>query len=459
MCERINVSLHNAFITEALFNSDTDKLRYQGKSKEFLECEKLLNKVINPKMRGSLDDVINAKNIKEQEKYANQTFTGLWEKSKGTITNSKEIKKVSEILKKKFGFADMYIMVVPYAQLNAFTTPPSFLVRDITTGMPSLFSSKKDYYDYDHKYYCFVTLFTELFDGTFSSAELMAIILHEIGHNFDTSVLAYVGDCIAEPFILYMSGSGDGLKNWLLRSVIANSLVSRLMNYIKSPVNYILDAYPIVAFCGSYAAQLDMLSRKYLDVIHNVKSLLRIRDIIGNIKFMLAYTNPLALAASGIKNLGDVQKEVFSDSFATYHGYGPALISGFNKMEIKMEVATSKSEFLNTFVWAGSAARTILNLISGEAHPETQTRARLVLDDMKRLSENKTLPPKVKAIVKKDYELTKKAYDNFVKVDPKTKRSVAARFNKELKEKYLFGKVDLRTYLTMNSAIDSNSLK
>lgn len=459
MCERVNLSLHNAFITEALFNSDTDKLHYQGKSKELIECEKLLNKLINPKMRGSLDDAISAKDIKEQEKYATQAWTGMWEKSKGTITNSKEMKKICELLKKKFGFAEMYIMVVPYAQFNAFTTPQNFLVRDITAGMPSLFASKKDYYDYDHKYYCFITLYTELFDGTFTADEIMALILHEIGHNFDTSVLSYVGDCLAEPFILYMCGSASGLKNWIVQRVVGQSLISRIMGYLKSPINYILDAYPIVAFFGSYAAQIQMFERKYLDVIDNVKSLLRIRDVIGGVRFMLTYNNPLYLAASAISNLGDVQKEVFSDSFATYHGYGAAMISAFNKAERKMEITTSRSELFNTFVWAGAASRAILQLIHGAAHPETQTRSRLVLDDMKRLSENKTLPPKIKNIVKKDYELAQKAYDTYLKVDPETKRAVASRFSNEIKDKYLFGKVDLRTYLTINSAIDSNSLK
>lgn len=457
--DRRIVSLEEGFLMESIFNSKKDKLHYVGKTKGLLRCETLLNKIVDPKIGNDISkayfDMVNSGKLSKRngEKVSNEIADSYKRSASTKINASKELKEVEKILCKEFGFKELYINVLPIKQTQAMTIFPSFLIRDIQGGMPNYLTSdnKERYYDYSHENVCLVTVFIEFFNGKFTGGEILAVILHEIGHNFDVSLLSYINDIVAIPFTLLM-GKPE-LKEKPIQFLIGyfggKTLFPRLGGLINKFINEIediLELKPLLVIYNIYLEYTSFIS-KFLDTF-------KIYDNIQRFIYSLhMFRNPLYLANS----LGSVQQEVFSDSFATVHGYGPELISSFNKLTEVLRITKTKSVFLDTWTWAGATAGLLIQCISN--HPEDQTRARLILDDMKKLSENETFPPKVKAMIKKDYELTKKAYDNYIEVDPDHKKAIAERFTRYFKEKILFGKMDLRTYFTLNSAICGTGLK
>jgi hypothetical protein len=115
-------------------------------------------------------------------------------------------------------------------------------------------------------------------------------------------------------------------------------------------------------------------------------------------------------------------------------------------------ITRDKTIIADTWTWAGSIAPTIMGLLL-DPHPDAQTRARMALDDLKKLAENPMLPKHIRASVKKDYENSKEAYALFCQVEPDSRDAIALRFSRNFKENMLSGKMDFRTYFYTTSAI------
>ena len=151
--------------------------------------------------------------------------------------------------------------------------------------------------------------------------------------------------------------------------------------------------------------------------------------------------------------------ERFSDSFATIYGYGPELISALNKFEpdISGMVQTGDNYVMDTLSCIGTQSLSLLHMII-DPHPENQTRCKMILEDTKRLSENPNFDPKIRKILKADYEKAKKCYDAFSKQDKTKTKNVALIFSRSLKEKYFGGKIDFRSLIFRASAIEGEAI-
>ena len=82
-----------------------------------------------------------------------------------------------------------------------------------------------------------------------------------------------------------------------------------------------------------------------------------------------------------------------------------------------------------------------------DPHPENQTRARMVLDAMKKCSEDRQNPPGLRKAITQNYVECKKAYDKFLQVEKDDEDGQVTRVVRGIKNKYLGGKMDLRAYL------------
>jgi hypothetical protein len=170
--------------------------------------------------------------------------------------------------------------------------------------------------------------------------------------------------------------------------------------------------------------------------------------------FIYLSANPNYSVANFAHSTLQFQQERFADSFTTIYGYAPAGISASKKLDELTQLTKEKgsSSINDDISWVGAEAFRIFAMII-DPHPENQTRAKMMLEDMKKLSENKDFPPTIRKQVKANYEVSKKMYDNFIKVNDDVSRARLLKLSRQFKETYLGGKIDLRSYILTGSAI------
>jgi hypothetical protein len=365
-----------------------------------------------------------------QQKYPTRD---IFERSRKDLEDCPEKREIESLICKEFGFRSACLGVSVIKMVNGITVPRSVLIRDATTGMPrGLTLHGEKWYDSAHQYDFFCLMFTENFQKL-TPGELTALLLHEIGHCFDITTMTFIADVF----------------NWLCCvatgpiSIFTNYFRTNIAKYLYKFVDLLENITPISILVNAGLTVNDLLvmiagpygSLSYMG-----------RMLVGGLVNLI--TEP---GTTIMKALSGIGKEKFADSFATAYGYGPELISLMDKLDTYY-ITTNKTVIVDTWTWAGSIAPTIMNLLMS-THPDAQTRARMALDDLRKLSENPNLPKHIRASVKKDYENAKEAYALFLQVEPDTRDAIALRFSRNLKENILSGKMDLRTYFYTTSAI------
>lgn len=375
---------------------------------------------------GKTQNIMKIENLFGQmiKKYGSNNII---DKSFMTLNDCKEKKEIEILIQKEFGFHSVNIVIRPRATVNAYTCSMSALMRYTTTEMPTAFTAHgQKWYDVGHSYDYFMCMYNEDFNGDLTAGELTAMTLHEIGHNFDVSTSFYVADvmlhamCFASgafltPFFKHIIGKLYTQLCALLERITPAMILYNVYLTIMDIVSLVMGPFGSLTYIGQMAA-----------------------DIAQN-PLMI----PQALPGFG--------KEKFADSFAAAYGYSAETISLMDKLD-RLNQTTDKGRFIDTWTWSGTVAPTILYMLI-DPHPEYQTRARMVLDDMKELSESKDLPPNMRANAKKEYERAKKAYDLFLQVDKDKNNGAVLRLSRNFKETYLTGKLDFRSYLFSCSAL------
>lgn len=374
---------------------------------------------------GKTQNIMKVENLFSQmiKKYGSNNII---DKSFMTLNDCKEKKEIELLIQKEFGFHSVDIVIRPRAMVNAYTCPMSALMR-ATTGMPTeLTAHGQKWYDVSHSYDYFMCMFNEDFNGDLTAGELTAMTLHEIGHNFDVSTSFYVAD-----IMLYGMCFASGA--FLLPFI--KHLVGKYMTHLYALLERIT---PLMILYNCYLTIMDIVSL----VMGPMGSLTQLGQMFAGIA-----QNPLQVPQA----LPGFGQEKFADSFAAAYGYSAETISLMDKLD-RLNQTTDKGYLIDTWTWSGTIAPTIMCMLL-DPHPEHQTRARMVLDDMKELSESKDFPPHMRANAKKEYERAKKAYDLFLQVDKDKSNGAILRLSRNFKETYLSGKLDFRSYMFSCSAI------
>ena len=401
-------SMNDLVDADSLYEMDTHMIPvtegYIGKTKNLLEIERKFDEMI--------------------KKYGPRSRI---DKSYHDLEDCPEKKDIQDLVCREFGFDSASIIIQPVAISNAMTMPRSFLVRDFTNGMPtSLTLHGEKYYDASHKYDFVMVMYTELFDGTFTAGELTAFLLHEVGHNFDVTTMTYIADwifwgqCLATGNVLYALFRNYAAKIiWRIENLLLRIRPLTIL------MNIGIDIYKILLMVTGPLGIPTRLAR----ILQN--TIVRPIDLISGIG-----------------------AEKFADSFANAYGYGAEMISVVDKMD-RYLITTNKGVVADTWTWMGDACCSIITMFI-DPHPENQTRARMMLDDMKKLSESKDIPPHIRKVVQKDYQACKKAYDDFLQVEKSDRDGLALRLSRNFKEDALNGKVSFFTYFFTCSAVQSS---
>lgn len=399
-------------INSNLINEVICESTYQGKSKNLMEAEKYLAVII--------------KKLKSFE-YPSKEFY------KYNPNNSKEIEKVKQCFAKEFGFAELDLNLDSRPIINGYTYISYGLITLINTSMPKLPLKKGEkYYDSSHNYYCYINIFTAMIvELDLTPGELMAIILHEIGHNFDVSIPSVIARKAAIVLTLL-----EGAPYRLLLMDISAYMAAITDKIITSASHYVPDAMKLYAkFCmlmddfSSIFADLRIVG----DIIKSV-----MRDGVSNF-----------IIGSAIGGAG----EVFADSFAVSYGYGKETVSAMDKLSnihytrrFKYRDKVMHVKGINTLI---DANNTIIKLAVAiiDPHPQSETRMIFAIKRLEELSQDTSLTPTQRKIIKNDLEAAKKIREaNMAMGEEKERGMYASMLRKYLLDK-TDGALDIKAFL------------
>lgn len=396
--------------------------KYVGNNrKEFKIIESELKKLIyliKSKYLPFKDRILNGENF-------------LIEINSSEINNSEHNKLVEKMFKDIFELKDFKLIwyTSPKSKASILTSPLTFLDPNY----------KKDEKGHriNNKLFIGVFLYTGLITySNLNEKELLAVILHEIGHGFYNSIFNLLASTpIKLAYNMKKLELWDTIKSFLIASGIFELL--RLDENTFKVKRFLLNT-----FTESFPKLFSWIVSIY-DLFHN---------IIPVTKRRVGFKDFITVAPEKefypFKMLFLYNDEKHSDSFAADYGYGLYLASALQKMYIEENTLRSQLynvPILNWFLdFYDLQSEIISSCLSG--YPMDNNRIRSLLDRMKRNLKDKELSPELR----KELEAQIKEFEDFYYNEylsfsnDENKQRVFTWVYKAAVEKLFAGKADLR---------------
>ena len=375
------------------------------------------------------------------------------------IEASEEYAVIKESLCKVFGFRDILLNAGMYYNLGIYTIPlytsPSFMISNFKGGK---YFTKNEYgicFTDDADMVIFLNLdFSVLAKegANMSAREMLAIILHEIGHNFfstdgkTTLILFFNRFRSIILMIIANLGNPDAYFD-VFRFMVQNLLYSskyymKLMANVKGSVIDITRNMVLRKIFIALVQTFSLVSREIMTVYSTIILL-----FIFPMYWIGSLFNFTVISLANLITFGWVDtlyigydNEKFSDNFATTYGYGPEIASSLVKLEefkhskysrTLRDMAEEDTSGLTYFaINLASLPASLLSHALLDCHPTTEQR---VLNQTKMLKS----------------ELKKQ------NLKPETKKKILADIKKleEVEARYFYASKDDNPYKLWRKAV------
>lgn len=284
---------------------------------------------------------------------------------------------------------------------------------------------KNGFYDNEHTLKVYINTDQTLFTvGGMTSAEVTAILLHEVGHNFDYSLFTV-------------------MMQWY-------NVCNALLNVMMNPTNQraiskaisVGSTVAIREFGGGVFQTLSNLDDIVMNTIPPIRTLLR---MAGKIKFnLMKIINalfslvkipllPIYIVMSPLmylKNIGTRKGEVYSDSFAASYGYSEELASALQKLDQYMYAdKNANMTFLTPFYDLTLLQAEIIQTCSG-GHGSTQQRTLRMIDKLNQDLRDSDLNAADRKAIQDELKRLTDTYDRYVNADEDTRKTMSNTFRK-----------------------------
>jgi hypothetical protein len=302
------------------------------------------------------------------------------EKYKSNPNKYPENKEIQKLFCKIFGFKKMILYWIPSDTLNAFT---------VTVSSYMLFGESKDFiekrsdrgfYDTSGKSVLTVYAYTGLLNEStnMDGNEVLAILLHEIGHNFDYSRFHMI-EFLTDAILTLGISTVDPMTHKTIGDL--NDVKLDYMDEVKKEYD---DLYKKPKERKKKAEEYNKALDKYLN-----KGLFR-KSVIYTLTTLLAV--PFSIPMQFF-DLGYHKGEQFADSFATSYGYGNELISGLGKLR-NSPVPLKEGKVINVFRDLYTLSEEIF-LGMYECHGTNQERCKETIKKIKADIKSGDYPPEL----------------------------------------------------------------
>lgn len=363
-----------------------------------------------------------------------------------------ELLKFNRMMEDFFGFTTYSLIVDPGVVQNAFTYP---IGARIDTNIRGNIIADKNGFKYNKSsgYVCCNYIYTGLiFNDEFTDKEIMAIIIHEVGHNFSGAIdnIVTLNDIIKKLLTI------PSLLMIILINIIQLDLAGAGRS-VATSTNFTTDMY--VKFMKEARKDNDTFSilvkvSKAIkainsDINHNIGAIVgpfKLLDpqfieklIVNKIKMM---KNPLEI----FMLIGGYQDERIADNFATMYGLGPDLTSAFKKMD-DLESGIDTQRVIRNIPLIGHLHDLIMipfmSLLSLlDPHPMKPARLRNQLMLMKKEIDKEKIDPKLKKELQANIDvIEKQIQDNYDSFKPYEGKAISKVFGTIL---YILVKGDIR---------------
>lgn len=431
---------------------------YFGKSKELTEIEKELDKIV--KIVRSV--------------YTSKTDVAGYHQMLQKVIISPEVKiilsKIEKLFCKQFGFYEFNLLFPKnwtWMGTNAFTCTAGVIRRVIAhDGMLNLVPLKQSsggYYDKSHTFACSVFIVPDLFAvESITGGEILGVLLHEIGHNFQCTPLANIGWFFPMLDFLDLNlGAAEsipGVKkatmiNKIINYILDNELVaewqafkSRLWNIIYEFASTVFK--PLVAFFDMWEKVGLIIQQGAVQMIPFLHALLMGKATLVKLRKM----NPIELAYS----LCGYSGEVFADSFAAAYGYGPELTSANAKLHNSLTVDYNfllDSPIAPLYEISIITFEIMFDVFNLDPHPSNQRRILNLIEKLEHDIESGELPPSLKKSALKDLKKQREVYQKYLKAEVGDKQLALLASYRVFNDSMFGGKLDIKH--TLNKVLNA----
>lgn len=403
----------------AIFGYEPVMEKYVGKNyAELKVAERELGKIV---------DIINKKYKPLKDRVGTSEAITL---TAHELNGSDHVKLIEKMFTKFFGIREFSLSFSVTADPNAMTMCRSFMFLD------NNYQETSDGRRSNKNMFVGVIVHTGLVTyANMDEEELMAVILHEVGHNFYNSVFHTLSS-VQINLRNIMTGRviqsmADALISLGIYDIIGLGEIN--MKVRSMMVNFFSERFP----------KIERFFSNVNDVVHNVLSFFTLGVV--NIEALEKYITYFPVTSY----LFRYNVEKFADSFAVDHGYGPALGRGLDKL--RKQENTSVSATLDNIPgvnWMVDLLRVQMEFINDTIgpYPSNQNRIRTILDRLKRSAKDPSIDPRVKAELQKHIDEYEDYYNNtYLDFNQnKNKKRVFSWTYRVIVEKMFAGKMDIR---------------
>ena len=364
---------------------------YFGKTKGVLKIEKAL---------GAL-----------RRKYMGQYFSK-------DINLDPGIDDVCRAIEDAFGFGLVQFEVCIEAGINAFTMPIGTSVDARGSKYMEVDTTNGYRYNKQANFAALLYITSGLFlNEAFTDAEITAIMLHEIGHNFTTSAIDYNGNLNVLNNVLV------GLYTFGVYTVASTNVVKRasinLNNYMAKTFRRLAEVYnsfKSVIGTWSYIIAEYLKFGEFVNGITMPFSTM-VTTIASNV-----WSITMRYALFPTRFLTGYDDERFADSFATMYGYGPEMQTALEKLHDRkysvyaMDKFISESPLIANYIDLFKLP-VLFIIYAFDEHPELPARMKNACTQIEYDLKNHHFRPAMKARIKHDLKVMQANLAKYEKIN------------------------------------------
>ena len=344
------------------------------------------------------------------------------------VNSDKDLLKFDRMMEDIFGFGCFTLHIHNQPSVNAFTMPIDFRC-DYRNPTDNIIADKNGFkFKKEYSYAAILGIYSGLiFNPAFTTPEVMALLLHEIGHNFNSALNKSNGTftniiVTIETFISIMSGSPLALIN-----TIKNSNQMRMALDTAGKNMREQNAIPVIVY-DVFKQLQSVLNTTAL----TINDILRVGSL-GTLTIITALYNCVRSALMYIINPANIitkiiglnikyKSELTADNFPTIYGYGPELASALNKFEGAEGDSSSiimrsfnKISVLSTIMHCNEIPVFFLAQMFDE-HPHSTARIKDQLDLLNLELSKQDMDPKMVDRIKKDIKECNKSLNRLTDI-------------------------------------------
>lgn len=329
------------------------------------------------------------------------------------VNSDPDLIKFDRMMEDYFGFGCFTMKIVNEPVVNGFTYPLDYKF-DVSRTSRDLIATKKGFkYKKEYDYSILMCSYSGvMFNDTFIDGEVMAMILHEVGHNFN-SALNSKQACMTDLFItlaaisdilLLLKGNIKAGKELVTNTNAYRSYVDKLGRKWREDGVFYTRIYDTIKDTLSIMRTLDITFSDFIRVITGGTGTLILGLLKTLQKGIRMVLNPLSLVFAPT----NYRNERVADNFATMYGYGPeetSLMTKLNGEEVEsprvIMNAVNRIPVISTLIHLTEFPANLLFSILDE-HPTEMARCLDQLELLKREVQKDDLDPKMKKVILSD---------------------------------------------------------